>query len=233
MKFFKIFLLYFVLFSCNDNPVEFTSPANPFSDFAKFLSLVPEADLPYELSFEDLKARNYNLFLNINLDSPYYKRIPLLREPIPKRYSPHQPLDFSRMTLIDKFIGIDWIARIPPSVSPIFKFQPIEDKYAVVYAYDSSSSRGLYLRTFNENGKELETFELTNEWYTRTFISSINSNGIIIQREYENIWKRDFENHRFENNEVVDHKLINVRYYKIDKNGHFELIEDYSDTDEV
>ena len=223
MKTLKIFLLCFVLFSCNDNSEKFISPANPFSDFAKFLALIPEGDLPYELDFEDLNRSSKDLYP----DSLYYRGSwGDYGQPALIKRNPFK----SDEGLINKFIG-PGVVRITPEVLAVFKFQPRKEQYAVVYAHAHLNRQWFFLQTFDNHGNKLRRSRLTGEGQTSILLSSINSQGIIAQREYEKIWKRDFETVHFENNEVIDHKLINIHYYKIDKNGHFKLIEDYCETD--
>lgn len=200
--------------SFSQNFIPIASPSTE-EEFHQFLQLFPDGTLPINITFDDLEDEKS--VREIGMSNFLSRRI--------FNWKRSSKVDKRReQLLIRKYIGDPMLVRMPVASIPICKFQPSEDKHAVIYARERSENFTIYMKLFDERGNELERHVLACE--LSNGLTSISSNYIFEQKDFQ------CEGNLFETKGgklFCKRKLKEIKHYKIDKSGKFKLLEQNCD----
>ena len=185
--------------------------------FAKFLDHFEEVEAPFGIGLEEMntylaKKEMGGSKLDWKKKSPSKELKPFIPE--------LESFGYSRMG--------------PPSIEPLVWFPLDNGNIAAIYMsyfpFRYASAADFKLMVYNRRGKPVisennegviynRSFTLAYSAYHSVSSFSINSQGEVFQNNYEPTWKKDIQKYGFDNNQVVDYKLVSTQYFQIEKEG--------------
>ena len=198
-------------------PLKTIHPKIKNAAFEKFLEHFEEVEAPFGIGLQEM-----NTYLA-------KKEVNGSKLSLKKTVPPNQLKQF-----IPELESMRYSRMGPPAVEPLVWF-PLDDGniatvYMSYYPFRYASAADFKLMVYNRKGKPINSinnegvshkgsFTLAYSAYHGVSSFSINNQGEISQNNYEAIWEKDIQKFGFDNNEVIDYKLVSTQSFKIEKEG--------------